>query len=278
MSYDPFAIPDDLKSPVETNSQTADGAPSARPLHPLSGVVVATFLGTPIAGSIVIALSLWRLGRKTAAWVVVSAIMLLTIGFFILLFVMPENNIPNTAYTVPQLVIMYLLGKQLYGRQLLKQERARGPVASTWKGAGIGLLCLLVVVPVVLVGAFLHEGVGFADLGGLLVDHGTLVEFADDEVYFDGDATREDANKLAGALKELDFFGSGGGVTVRIRREGSQTIISFVLIDGAWDDETTVDEFHQIGVGLNEAGFDPPLSIELCDDVLRVHRSFDIEN
>jgi len=112
MSYDPFSVPDDLKSPDAVPTSETNDAPASKPLHSLSGVVVATFLGTPIAGSIVIALSLWRLGRKTAARFVVGGIVLVTSCFFAALFFLPENHPAGRAYLIPQLVIMYMLRKQ----------------------------------------------------------------------------------------------------------------------------------------------------------------------
>ena len=277
MSFNPFAIPDDLKSSDATSVDTVGDVPSAEPLHPLSGVVFATFFGTPIAGAVVIGLSLWRLGRHTVAIMVVAATLLLMCVFFAAIMVLPGiENLPGTALALPQIVIMYFLGKQLYGRELQRQEETHGPVASKWKGAGIGLLVLLVIASVSFGALVVSEGVGLSDISALFADHGTVVEFAEDEVYIDGNATRYDAKTLADALKELGYFG-GTGTSVRLRREAGQTIVSFVLRDGAWEDESTVEGFRQVGIQLSRAGFSPPLSIELCDDSFKVQRSLTIE-
>jgi hypothetical protein len=168
---------------------------------------------------------------------------------------------------------MYFLGKQLYGRELEKQRRAGGRIASAWKGAGIGLLSLVTMVPMLLGFVLITEGVG---PGALFANHGQLIEFGNDEIYIVGDASTEDADRLADALKELQYF-DGTGSSVRIRRDGNQTIISFVVHDGVWNDQSMVEAFRQIGVSLNEAGFQQPLSIELCDDNFELQRSIAIE-
>ena len=274
MNHNPYAIPEEFKSDDGTTSDPSSPAPSAGPLHPLSGVVAATFLGTPMGGAIVIAISLWRLGRRNTAIAVAGILLLITIAFFALIMGLPDDaNVPNSVLTVPQLIIMYLLGKQLYGRDLERQAQAGGRIASAWKGAGIGLLSLVAMIPILLCIVFISEGIGPA---ALFANHGTLMEYENDEVYFAGSATADDANRLAEALKEIHFFG-GSGASVQIRREGNQTIVAFVVHDGVWQDESTSEAFHTVGSGLKEAGFESPLSIELCNDSFEAQRTLTID-
>ena len=89
MSHNPYAIPEDLRSGDDTPSKIpGDTPPSAGPLHPLSGIVAATFLGTPMGGAIVIAISLWRLGRRNAAVAVTGIMLLITLPIFLPLVVL----------------------------------------------------------------------------------------------------------------------------------------------------------------------------------------------
>ena len=62
-----------------------------------------------------------------------------------------------------------------------------------------------------------------------------------------------------------------------LRREGDQTIVAFVVHDGVWHDESKAEAFHSVGVGLKEAGFENPLSIELCNDNFEAQRTLVIE-
>ena len=274
MNHNPYAIPEELKSGDGVTSDTTGPPPAAAPLHPLSGVVAGTFLGTPMGGAIVIAISLWRLGRRNAAIAVALIMLLITIAFFALIMGLPEDtDVPNSVLTVPQLIIMYLLGKQLYGHDLERQAKAGGRIASAWKGAGIGLLSLVAMIPILLCIVFISEGIGPASL---FANHGQLIEYENDEVYIAGSATADDANRLAKALKEIDFFG-GDGASVQIRREGNRTVVAFVVHDGVWQDESTAEAFRTVGVGLKEKGFESPISIELCNDSFEAQRTLVID-
>ena len=231
MNHNPYSAPDDLDSSNVSVTPITDVAPSVAPLHPLSGVVAATILGTPIAGAIVIAISLWRLGRRNTAITMVGVTLLIMSAFFVLTMRLADHvNIPQFAITLPQVLIMYFVGKQFYGRVLEKRRRARGRIASAWKGAGIGLLSLVVIFPTLLGAALISEGIG---LGVLLEIHGQLIEFGDDEVYIAGEATTEDADRVADALKELKFFDVPaavyGFVATEIRRS---FLLSFMMAYG----------------------------------------------
>ena len=152
MNDNPYAAPDDLNSINVSVTPITDDAPSVSPLHPLSGVVAATILGTSIAGAIVIAISLSRLGRRnTAIKIVGVSLTLLLLLIMSAFFVFWGRSLDDVAddvivkiivITLLQPPIMYLLGKILYGRELETRRRAGGRIASAWKGAALGYLFL----------------------------------------------------------------------------------------------------------------------------------------
>ena len=149
MNDNPYAAPDDLNSINVSVTPITDDAPSVGALHPLSGVVAATILGTSIAGAIVIAISLSRLGRRNTAIKIVGLTLLLLImsAFFVfwgrsLDDVADDVIVKIIVITLLQPPIMYLLGKILYGRELETRRRAGGRIASAWKGAALGYLFL----------------------------------------------------------------------------------------------------------------------------------------
>ncbi len=115
------------------------------------------------------------------------------------------------------------------------------------------------------------------ELSALLLEpsFGTVVEFGNDEVYYSGDATEADARKLAGVLREIEFFGTGGA-SVRLESSSGRHTVSFVLGDNAWDDAETVDAFRDIGRTLAETAFSPPLKIQLCDEYFTPHEAITI--
>jgi hypothetical protein len=228
-------------------------------LHPVRGVVWAAFWGTPVAAGIVMAINYWRVGRKTAALLTVAVAFVATVALCAVLAAIPEDvKIPNVVFIVPQLIAVYLIANALQGELIGSHAGRGGAVASAWASVGIGLLCLVLVV-----GTIFGVVVGIAFL--LEPSFGTFMEFGNDEVYYSGEATEEDARKLARVLQDIGFFGADG-VSVKIEASSGQYEVSFVLVENAWEDPEMADEFRGIGRILAEAGFPTPLTIQLCDD------------
>lgn len=105
---------------------------------------------------------------------------------------------------------------------------------------------------------------------------GTVVNFGNDEIYYAGDATENDARKLADVLNELGFFGSTG-TSVRLESVSGRSSVSFVLVENAWSDPETVGGFREIGKSIVASGFPTPLTIQLCDDYFSARNTIIIE-
>jgi hypothetical protein len=88
-----------------------------------------------------------------------------------------------------------------------------------------------------------------------------------------GDATEEDARKLGEFLKEAGFF-RGEGVTVTLEITSGRYTVSFVLVDGAWNEPDTVATFRELAQGLPASVCPRPLTVQLCDDHLVPHKTF----
>ena len=235
-------------------------------LHPIRGVVWATFWGTPIAASIVMAINYWRTGNRSNAGLTLLTGSLATFAYFAILFMLPEDlleNLPNAVFYVPQLIMVYAIASRLQSQLIESHKVNGGRVASAWPSVGIGLVCLpFVLVPVL----------GIALL--LETSFDSVVKFGDDEVFYSGDATEEDARKLAGVLRDIEFFGTGGA-SVSLEISSGQTTVSFVLVDNTWAETQTLEAFKNIGRTLVESGFSTPLTIQLCDDYFDVQKTFD---
>jgi len=239
-------------------------------LHPVRGVVWAAFWGTPVAAGIVMAINYSRLGKKTAALLAVAIAVVATLALIAVLAVIPEDlNIPNFVFIVPQLIAVYLIANALQGDLIRSHAGRGGAVASAWASVGVGLLCLVLGL-----GAIVGIGLGIAYL--LEPYSGEVVEFGNDEVYYSGEATEEDARKLAEVLREIGFFGSDGA-SVMVESSSGQYTISFVLVEDAWEDPAVVNELRGIGRTLVESGFPTPLTIELCDGFFAVQKVLEVE-
>jgi len=243
-----------MHSDIAKPDESLDQSPTFT-LHPVRGVVWAAIWGSLIAAGIVMAINYARMGSTTAARMTLFIAVIATLALIALIFAIPEAmNIPDVVFIVPQLFAVYAIAKGLQGERIRHHAASGGTVASAWPSIGIGFLCLPLVF-----GALV--GVGFL----LEPSYGTVIEFGSDEVYYSGDAIEADARKLAGVLREIGFFGTGG-TSVKIESSSGQFTVSFVLVDKAWEDPETVEALRGIGRELAESAFSVPLEIQMCDE------------
>ncbi|PCI42095.1 MAG: hypothetical protein COB51_13395 [Moraxellaceae bacterium] len=113
-------------------------------LYKISGVGLATVLGSPIAGGILMSQNFRRLGNQAAANKTLVLSILGTIAVFVIAYFIPENiDVPGAALTVPQLIIMIMLTKQFQESDIKQHQEAGGIMASNWKAFGIAILVVL---------------------------------------------------------------------------------------------------------------------------------------
>ncbi|MEM7477395.1 MAG: hypothetical protein AAF483_20615 [Planctomycetota bacterium] len=234
-------------------------------LHPIRGIVWACFWGTILGAGVVMAINYFRVGRSTAALATLACFLAATFALFGLFLVIPEDlPIPNAVYIVVQIAACFGVAKALQGEMIEEHAMRGGNVCSGWPGAGIGFLCL----PIFVIGFVCAYFVFDSSLG-------TRMDYGNDEVYYSEGATEEDADELAFVLNQQGFFG-GAGVSARIRVEDGTYYVSFVLMDGAWDDPELVLGFEELGAAI-KARFQTPLVIELCDAFFTSQKEIYIE-
>jgi hypothetical protein len=113
-------------------------------LYTSGQVALATFMGSWVAGGIVLALNSRRLGRPSAApWLVgtgiVGTVILAMIGYHL------QSRGLARMLMLCSIATMYGISEHLTGADVVR-ELARGRKrGSSWMAAGIGLLCLLAV-------------------------------------------------------------------------------------------------------------------------------------
>ena len=115
-----------------------DLAPPPNRIHSLTGVVLATFCGMPLGGSVVLAINYWRWGQKAYAVAVVTGGLLTTAVIAWFAFVLPAA-VPALAFLVPQPVIAYVAGRWLQGHRIDAHRAAGGARVSPGIDALIGL-------------------------------------------------------------------------------------------------------------------------------------------
>jgi hypothetical protein len=263
--FNPYAAP---PAGVAAGDVSVDaGIPSAPgyKLFSVGAIVLATFLGSPVAGTVLMAMNYWRLGRKSAAWISVAVGILATAFIIAAALALPEET-PNSPFIVAQLLGMYFVARGLQGGLISQHCRTYGRLASMWAAAGISLL---VVVPLglVLVAALL-----LWDYQGL----GTRYEVSDkEEIYYSGQCDADDALRLARRLGEEDFFDGSTESTVLISLLDGRYTISFAVPDGAWDETLVVTYYRALGEVLADE-FGRPLDIEFLDEWLEVQKTITI--
>ena len=220
-------------------------------------VALATLLGTPIAGAIVIGMNSARLGRLKEQWITLFVTVIATVLLAGALWNFPHPAGGISTLALFTMAAMYKLEQALHGKALARHKRRGGMHPSTWKAAGIGVFCL--------VAAYL-AAVAYAFVGVVIEEfEWDSLEFnSNDVVYFAGDATEVDARALAAVLTDFDWFGDAGEDVYLERRDGSTTVS--IVLGGDFQTSDTVDWVQTLGEALADAGLGRPLTIELCDD------------
>jgi hypothetical protein len=247
--------------------------PPAYRVYSPGDVALATFLGAPVAGAIVLALNYRKWGQKPLAAAAVAVGFLVTAVFFWLAWITP-SYIPAFVFLLPQVVGGYFVAKWLQGRRVEAHLAAGGPKASTGRAALIGL-----AFTVLWVGAF---AVWFFSSGvnpGALMDSRDWVDFGHGQtVYYSEGATRNDARHFGEALKDAGYFDDTVPTEVFIKGRAGDHEISFVGIEGAWDDETNLDYIELLVEYIAADIGGEPIKVLLLNDRLYAQKACVLRN
>jgi hypothetical protein len=236
---------------ISVNTLPENQALAAPPylLFDYRAVAVATLLGGPLGGCTLMALNYRRLRDSGAA--ITSALAGIVITSLLVLLGYVVDARPAQALGLIALIGMSRIAKHLQGDDIAEHLRNCGRLASRWTAAGIGLACLalvaLVVFAIVLPGA-----------------SKTKVTFGDDEVYYSGSATEQNARAFGEALKTAGYF-QGKGFSAELLKDSDGTTLSFVVKDGAWDDAEKVKLFEDIARQIAPAVGGLPLQLRFLN-------------
>lgn len=253
-----YAAPPGEPVPVEP--------PPPYKLFSVGAVTLASFLGSPLAGAVLMAINYRRLDKKGAArasvvWGVVGTAALVGLGFIL------SARIPTPVVAVVPVVVMNSIAKYLQGEDLQRHERRRGQMVSLWAAAGIGAASLVLIFGL-LVG------------GGLIADviaNSKKINYSPvEDIRYSGQANQADAQKLGDLLKQIGLFTGKKPRTVFLAKDGAATTVTFVVGKDAWDDPSVVTFFHQLGEDL-ATNLGKPLTVRLCDQEATVKKEIPIK-
>ena len=113
-------------------------------LYSQNAIDLATFLGTPIAGTLLLAANFRKLDNHDSSR---NTIILGFVGFAIyayaLIWLSPALDVvPNAAFTFLQLAVIHTYGKWKQAEALRRHEELAGAFHSKWRAAGISLLAV----------------------------------------------------------------------------------------------------------------------------------------
>jgi len=248
-------VGDSYTSPTPEYEQAPQPPVPPYTLFDASSVTIATLLGAPIAGAILMAVNYRRLGKEVNAAVVFLSGLAVTI-----LAMVSANLIPASAlYAVPivLLVVMRSIAQSLQGPAVQQHVSSGGKLGSRWIAFGVGMAALVAIFGALFILFFIQQ---VSTISSSKVTIG-----ANDVVYFYGSATKEDAQGLGDKLKNVGYF-TGKGFTVLLTKGKGGTVVSFAVKEGIWDSPRMVSAFEEIGreVTPTVGGF--PIKVRLMNN------------
>ncbi len=240
------------------------GAPPGPRLHTANGVALATFLGAPLGGALVLADNERRLGRTGTAALTVVLGLVATALLIGVAFLLPAIGSP-----IP--IVSILVMRQLAIARLKTAPPAPpGLPLSAWLSAAAGAVALGFLAVVVVAGALV-----------VTLVHPDKVAFPPaDEVYFEDGATEAEARAVGEALERAHFFGAPEGKMVTLTKVPSGLAVSVILQDGAWSSDETVHTFESFGRSLSEEAFHDPkriVEVRLCNEWTMTKRTVSLK-
>lgn len=135
---------------AELLAGTKEPEAGARPSYKLYSawsVAVASLLGTPCGGGIILAINYDRLGRGRDAVLAVVGAFVFWVAVGVALGWLRKNVLyfPGEAILVVEAVVVYGAARFLQGNAIKEHHRRDGILESGWTAAGIGLLISIVI-------------------------------------------------------------------------------------------------------------------------------------
>jgi hypothetical protein len=216
-----------------------------------TSVAIATFLGSPVAGTGLMALNYKRLGKKN------NAIATLAIGVAVtgvaIAFGGRIAPYATTGVAVGLLAATLNAARSLQGATVEQHLQRGGQLGSRWAAAGLGLILLVVIAGGALLVAFPYAN--FTSK----VTIGTK-----DEVFYSGSATKQDALTLGQTLKDVGYL-QDRGVSARITKGSAGTSVGFVMQEGMWNQPDIVSGYEELGREIAPAIGGFPIQVRLLN-------------
>jgi hypothetical protein len=200
-------------------------------LYDSTSIGLATFFGSPVAGTGLMALNYRRLGQPRKAlltFAVGLAATALVIAF--------GTRIPSYgtgAFAIALVVATKNAARFLQGDAIDQHIVRGGPLGSRWVASGLSIATAAAAFGAIFLFVFVRDSSSKVSIG------------SKDEVYFSGLATRNDAKNLRAALQAAGYF-RDVGTSVILSKDANGTAVAFVVKDGVWDQSNMVSGFEEV--------------------------------
>jgi len=241
----------------------------ARPIDGLYSprqILLASVLGGPLAGAVLMALNYRRLGRRAVACQAVllggtALVALLALGFVL------RASATGTGLGVGAACGTSYIAERVQGTAYKEHIKRGGRRASSWRAAGVGLCSMAIVVAGILACVLSVQAL-----------HPDWMEpkvaiRPGEEVYFTGDATEDDARRLARFLTQEGVFDGRGRKTVLLAKGDRGYTVSLVVPQKVWEDDNAVLGLETLAVRISNFALDHrTVEIRLCDSSMTTKR------
>ena len=156
-SDNPYQSPLNLPQAIDASLQPP---PPRFRLFSIGAVLLATFLGSWFAGSVLLAINYWQLGRTASAWLSVLVGLVATAALVTAAMLLPENT-PGVLFLGVQLLTMYFLAGALQSETIDWHVAKGGGLISKWLAAGLAILvCIPLAILLIAVAMLLDHAAG----------------------------------------------------------------------------------------------------------------------
>jgi hypothetical protein len=269
--------------------QYAQYTPPAYRLYDVGAVALAAFLGSPLAGTVLMASNYRKLGQGGNGFLALVLGAAASVG---------EIYIGLTSTKSPAIATLVLFAatwfaaKELQGHAVQTHVASGGQLFSKWRAVGVAC-----VTSLVLGGGFVAYLYYTGQLQKFITQaenqqkhaqplqtpaqppqnpsappQNTVTIGTKDQVLYSGTATANDATALGNALKAAGYF-QDRGVTVLLSKGAGGTVIGFVVADGAWNQAATLPEFEEIARGVASTVGGLPVQVQLLNSTQTVEKS-----
>ena len=183
-------------------------------LYSARQVVAAATLGSVLAGGWLLSRNLSYVGHDAASRIVVLGSIFLMVAIAVLASLVP-SDFPNSPFIAVIGVLIYFGYQKYFALHFRRHTEAGGLKQSNWKVAGVAVLSLPLALAIMLV---TFRAVPIVPMN--------YIPVGENYVYYEGNATRVDAKRLATFLTIRDVFqdASGWEVGVEIPRSKPNTV------------------------------------------------------